>query len=112
MDAKSNPGITNPCCSPNFSGGITEIPFEQLVDMTERVIPPERLEALRQSIATYGLLSPLVVMRDAYVIIDGVARYQALKDNPPETVPVVFVTGFLCDDVPVLRHHNKFRYKF
>ena len=112
MDAKSNPETNSLCYSHNFSGGITEIPFEHLRIVSERVIPPERLDALRLSIQTNGFLSPMAVMRDTYTIIDGIARYQALKDNPPKTVPVVFVAGFLCDDIPVLCQHNKFRYKF
>src|SRR3990167_2828370 len=54
---------------------------------------PEDLRILQKSIASHGILQPLVVEKNGkgYLIVDGERRYRAAKLNALKTLPVEIV---------------------
>lgn len=58
-------------------------------------------------------VTPFLVLETekGYEIIDGVLRYWAVVENPPDQVAVFVVSGDICWDVQALRQLNKNKIK-
>ena len=94
-----------------FVLGVTWVLYEKLRPLESVAYPEGYLDKLLSSIKTNGFIVPFLVLpsMDEYKIIDGLARYWAVNKNPPNEVPVVFVSGDICDSPKILRQLNKYR---
>ena len=75
---------------------VLEIPLDQLepASWNSNAMDESMLERLERSLATFGMLQPLVVRRITEIcfeIIGGSHRFMVLKESGAETAPCVVV---------------------
>jgi ParB/RepB/Spo0J family partition protein len=116
IDDKMFPQIENEIkdITPHYKyNSLTSLIVVRLGKMEYKVVELDKLEIhpiaqqlgrepdneLKNSIATHGILIPLIVMKkpdtqeEKYLILDGVRRYKALKDQYAQRAPVIVVHG-------------------